>query len=173
MTTSLQQKIEVRRSRIAILDREREQLLIELVEFERALSLRGTDAAHQKPVRPLPVFGAWLAILQSLAEHKRFNAKEVRLVAQKLFSDGVLKKELTRDGVRAQLSLYTKKAIIRRMGGGNYCLTEKTKNGLLGHVAATSDFLEKLPGPEMDTLAQGTAGDARYPRPGRAQNERG
>lgn len=173
MPSSVQQMIEVRRSRIAILDREREQLLVELIEFERALSLPGTQATHQRPVRPLPVLGAWFAILQALAEYKRFNAKEVRLVAQKLFSDGVLKKELTRDGVRAQFSLYTKKGIIRRMGGGNYCLTEKTKNNLSAHGAATLNFLMELPGPERDALAQGTAGDARYPRPDKAQNERG
>ncbi len=137
MTDYLQKQIETRRSRIATLDRERATLIAELTAYEDALANAADGSVHitipksrAQQQRLLPVFGAWRTILQRLADFTHFNASDVKLIAQKLYDEETLKKPPTNDGIRAQLSLYAKKGIVKRLGGGNYRLTEQTKAAL-------------------------------------------
>ena len=138
MNDYLLKQIETRRSRIASLDRERVRLAAELAAYEDALANADggshftitSPKSRAQQMRLLPVFGAWRAILQRLLEFKHFNGSDVLLIAQKLYDEGVLKKPVTNDGARAQLSLYAKKRIIKRLGGGNYCVSEQTRAAL-------------------------------------------
>jgi hypothetical protein len=137
MRDYLEDQIATRRRRLAALDGERAKLIGELAAYEDALtnaSDRSIDfATLKKPTdgqKSLSVSSAWRAILRRLANFKHFNASEVMLVARSLHADGILKKEQTNDGVRAQLSLYTKKGLIKRLGGGNYHLTNQTRAAL-------------------------------------------
>ena len=88
------------------------------------------------------------------------------IVAQELLKTGTIGKEQTRGGIRAQLSLLTKKKIIKRLGGGNYRVADDAKLNLWSHRAVrqmqsrlSSASIEF--GPEFTALAQKTAGDAR------------
>ncbi len=149
MTDYLQKQIDTRRSRIALLDKERVRLIAELNAYEDALangasgSVQITSLGNRRQQqRLLHVFGAWRAILDRLADFVRFNASDVKLVAQKLYDDGTVKKPPTSDGVRAQLSLYAKKGIVKRLGGGNYRLTEQTKAALAPSRATSTHSTE-------------------------------
>lgn len=137
MTEYLEKQIAARRSRLASLEKERATLIAELTAYEDALANAADGAgqitlpaSHRHQRQLLPVSSAWRSILQQLAGFKHFNASDVKLIAQKLHSDGTLRKPQTSDGVRAQLSLYAKKQIVKRLGGGNYRLTERTKTAL-------------------------------------------
>jgi hypothetical protein len=137
MRDYLETQIASRRERLAALDSERAKLVGELTAYQDALA-NSTDGSIdltklKEPAeryQPLPVFQAWLIILQRMADYKHFNASEVMLVARTLYDEGKLRKPQTNDGVRAQLSLYAKKGIIKRIGGGNYQLTDKSKTSL-------------------------------------------
>ncbi len=136
MSDYLQMQIATRRNRLEALDRERAKLTAELAAYEDALTSVGEGSlqipkSHSHQRRLLPIFGDWRAILENLVEFRHFNASDVKRVAKKLFEAGKLKKAQTSDLVRAQLSLYAKKHLIKRMGGGNYRLTEQTKVALL------------------------------------------
>jgi hypothetical protein len=133
MVDYLQKQIAIRRGRLAALEKERDKLIIELTAYEDALANAGLvrfAISESRSERLLPVSKAWRAILHRLAEFSDFNASDVSLVAQKLYKEEALRKPLTKDGVRAQLSLYAKKGIIRRRGGGSYLVTEQTKAAL-------------------------------------------
>ena len=154
MSEYLQTQIAARRNRLASLDRERATLIAELSAYEDALANEANSSAefnlrgnYKERERSLPVSKAWRAILQRLADFRHFNASDVKLVAQKLYDDGTLKKPQTNDGVRAQLSLYAKKGIIRRKGGGSYLLTDQTRSALASPsfaLAADVDRTSKL-----------------------------
>lgn len=144
MSAYLEQQIATRRSRLATLDRQRATLLAELAAYEDALANLSDGSAHvvipksrSQQKRLLPVSGAWRTILDHLVSFRHFNASDVKLIAQQLHKEGTLKKPQTNDGVRAQLSLYAKKQIIKRLGGGNYRLTDQTKAALTLRSSAT------------------------------------
>lgn len=146
MSHYLQEQIATRRSRLASLDTERARLIAELSAYEDALANAADGAGpvtilttRKQRQRLLPVSKAWRAILQRLAGFKHFNADDVKLEAQKLYDEGILKKPQTNDGVRAQLSLYAKRGIVKRRGIGSYLLTEQTKNALSLPSFATRD----------------------------------
>jgi hypothetical protein len=132
MRDYLQTQIASRRQRLAMLDRERAELAGELVAYEDALA-KSSDGdatnleAIREPQQSLPVSRTWLTILSRLAEFTHFNANDIMLVARALHAENKLPKPQTNDGVRAQLSLFTKKGIIKRRGGGNYQLTDNTR----------------------------------------------
>jgi hypothetical protein len=134
MNEYLQMQIANRRDRLSLIDKERALLIAELAAYEDALA-HGSSVQLAVPKshkgNELRVSKAWRAILQRLAEFRHFNASDVKLVAQELYNDGKLKKSQTNDGVRAQLSLYAKRGLVRRRGNGSYLLTEKTKAALL------------------------------------------
>jgi hypothetical protein len=154
MRDYLETQIASRRKRLAALDRERATLVGELTAYEDALA-KSTDGSidlteFREPTernQSLPVLRAWLVILQRMADFTHFNASEVMLVARTLYDEGKLRKPQTNDGVRAQLSLYAKKGIIKRIGGGNYRLTHDTRatlglsssNGIDGSVSPLGD----------------------------------
>ena len=132
----LETQITSRRQRLAALDKERAALVGELAAYEDALAKSGNESVDQTGadgtalIHSLAVSHAWRTILERMADFKYFNAGDVELAARRLHDDGKLKKPLTKDGVRAQLSLYTKKGILRRRGGGHYLLTDKTRAAL-------------------------------------------
>jgi hypothetical protein len=138
MRAYLEQKIVERRQRLAALDQERSVVAAELGVYEDMLFNLRDDAAASELINEshldhrvnLNITRAWVAILDRLATFKHFNASEVMLVARELFKEKIITKEQTRDGIRAQLSQYAKKGLIRRLGGGNYRLTESTKASL-------------------------------------------
>jgi hypothetical protein len=141
MRVFLQQKIIERRQRLIALDRERsavqaelgvyEEMLANLPDDPTAAAEPTTDSSHLDDRVKLNITRAWVAILDRLAPFKHFNASEVMLVARELFKEKILSKEQTKDGIRAQLSQYTKRGLIKRLGGGNYRLTEPTKASLI------------------------------------------
>jgi hypothetical protein len=165
MSDYLQRQIETRRSRIATLDRERVALVAELTAYEDALANAADGSiqsaipkSHRPQHRLLPVSRAWRLILHRLVDFRHFNGGDVKLVAQELYDESVLRKPQTNDGVRAQLSLYARKGIIKRLGGGNYRLTEGTKAAL----ALPNSALDAHPDhPDHDTkLAWAKARDS-------------
>jgi hypothetical protein len=143
MRDYLEEQIASRRKRLAALDKERIALNGEIAAYADALakaldgSIDQTKLASITAGRPLPVSNAWRTILMRMATFAHFNSSEVMLAAQVLNQEGKLKKPQTWEGVRAQLSLYTRKGIVKRLGGGNYRLTDSTKMGL-GLGAKTS-----------------------------------
>jgi len=132
----LETQIATRRQRLAALDKERAALVGELVAYEDVLAnsenepLSETASGGAPLYHALPVSHAWRTILERMAAFRFFNAGDVELATRTLHNDGKLKKPVTRDGVRAQLSIYTKKGILRRRGGGHYLLTDSTKAAL-------------------------------------------
>jgi hypothetical protein len=147
-------QIASRRKRLAALDRERAVLVGELTAYEDALA-RSTDhpadptsfEAPKESEQFLPVSRAWLIILERLTTFPHFNTNDLMLVARELHAEGKLKKPQTNDGVRAQLSLYAKKGIIKRRGGGNYQLTENTRARLeisIAKLAPPARTIESL-----------------------------
>jgi hypothetical protein len=145
MSEYLQMQIATRRSRLASIDKERATLVAELAAYEDALTNGGAvefTAPKSRKSNELGVSKAWRAILQRLAQFKHFNASDVRLVAQELYNNETLRKPQTKDGVRAQLSLYAKRGLIRRRGNGSYLLTEKTKAALLVPSSTVHDAIK-------------------------------
>jgi hypothetical protein len=130
MRDYFEQQIASRRNRLAALDRERAVLAGEIAAYLDALSKTTDDSIETSPSPKeeiLPVSKAWRTILTRMSGFTHFNAREVLLAATVLNNEGKLKKPQTREGVRAQLSLYTKKGFLQRLGGGNYRLAEKTR----------------------------------------------
>ena len=134
MRAYLETQIASRRKRLAALDRERTELVGELVAYEDALAKSSDGSIDTTNVealieteQSLPVSRTWLTILSRLAEFAHFNANDVMLIARALHAEDKLPKPQTNDGVRAQFSIFTKKGIIKRRGGGNYQLTENTR----------------------------------------------
>jgi hypothetical protein len=133
MRDYFEQQITSRRNRLAALERERAVLAAEIAAYQDALAktaegsigLIETSSTSKEEI--LPVSKAWRTILTRMAGFTHFNAREVLLAATVLNNEGKLNKPQTREGVRAQLSLYTKKGFLQRLGGGNYRLAEKTR----------------------------------------------
>jgi hypothetical protein len=137
MREYLESQVAARRLRLAALDTQRITVAAELATLEDALA-QATDHSIPSTNSPvatvdrssLSVGTAWLTILERMAEFTHFNASDVGLAASQLYKDEKLKKPLTKDGIRAQLSILTRKRILKRRGGGNYLLTEETRLAL-------------------------------------------
>lgn len=70
---------------------------------------------------------AWTAILGRLSTYKHFRGTDIVLVSRELQKNGSINRIQTPGSARAQLSHLTRKGMIKRLGGGNYCVTEQTK----------------------------------------------
>src|SRR5262245_49519201 len=177
MRLYLETQIAARRQRLAAVEHERSTLLAEIRAYEDALahatkgSTEGSPGSIRRatPKGPsqqgLNLSPTWTAILRRLADFKRFNAGEIMLVARELHKQQDAIKEQSPANVRSQLSLYAKRGIIMRLGGGNYRLSDDTKTTLTASRSATDgrSHAELHPeefGPELPALAQ-SAGDAR------------
>ncbi|MGB9370141.1 MAG: hypothetical protein WCE79_29445 [Xanthobacteraceae bacterium] len=117
----------------------------------------------------------WMAILARLLSFKRFNATDIQGVSQELNRKQNAIKVLSHGSVRFQLTTYAKSGLIKRIGNGDYRLSEKARAALELVVAAKpSGFvLAKEFGPELPALAQERRMTPANPRPSRAQHERG
>jgi hypothetical protein len=73
---------------------------------------------------------AWAAILRRLSTYKHFRAADVILVSRDFQQHGNIGRIQTPGSARAQLCQLTRKGIIKRLGGGNYRVTEQTKAAL-------------------------------------------
>src|SRR5262245_11256614 len=176
MRDYLETQIAMRRQRLAALDHERSTVMAEIRAYEDALahvdedatvasgqtrkeaSKRSSRLSNQESLNLSPT---WIALLRRLASFKHFNASEVILVARELHKEQSAIKEQSWSNVRSQLSIYTKRGIIMRLGGGNYRLSDKTKTALTvrkeesGQNSRTdSRLLTEEFGPELPALAQ-------------------
>ena len=101
-------------------------MLAEIRAYEDALAHakegRKTNAGMSQG---LNLSAEWAAILRRLADFTAFNSGDVEIAAREL--------GFTQTGVniRSQLSAYTEKDILRRLGLGQYCVSEATKLALM------------------------------------------
>jgi hypothetical protein len=122
-----------RHKRLAALDQERLVILAELQAHDEPLLVSANNTADPKPSKQAESLGLsrnWRIILRHLAAYRHFNAGDVILLGKKLCEQGILSKQLTADGVRAQFSIYSRKGFLVRRGGGNYCVAEHVKTEL-------------------------------------------
>ena len=137
MKQYLTSQIDSRRARLQILDQERlkvlaeigayEDMLAHLRDSERAMPTKPTEAATDprgitEAVNQLSP--AWRAILAALVHRTNFNTSRVLMVAKQ---QGVATTEVN---VRSQLSIYTNRGILDRIGTGLYCLTPLAADAL-------------------------------------------
>ena len=129
--------IDEKRRRLASLDKDR---LVELLAgfWTTVEDLLG-DAADGGQARTkskasnsagIKLTKAWTAILRRLSSYDHFRASDVILISRDFEKTGEIDRIQTPGGARAQLCQLTKKGIIKRLGGGNYKVTEKTKAAL-------------------------------------------
>jgi hypothetical protein len=150
MREYLETQIGKRRQRLAAIDTERNQLSAELTALEAALE-HSQDPANEADLndanRPKsrlskrPSFNlspTWVAILERLSGFQHFNARDVRQIAATLHREQTAIKEQTYGNVRVQFSLYTKRGILKRLGGGNYKVSEMAKIALRACKTITS-----------------------------------
>lgn len=126
--------IDEKRRRLADLDKDR---LVELLAgFWATVEDLLNDATVDDQVRTkskgkknadIKLTKAWAAILLRLCSYEHFRASDVILISREFHSDGKIDRIQTPGGARAQLCQLTKKRIIKRLGGGNYRVTEKTR----------------------------------------------
>ena len=133
MISAIHQIADYRRE-LEELDRKRSRVLANLIGLLENVSSaeRLSEAGHgiaesvlQRKVERIS--NAWLTILQGLLAFRHFNAGDVERIANGLLKDGKLVKPQSRENIRAQLTLFTKRRMIRRMGGGNYLFLPETK----------------------------------------------
>lgn len=126
--------IDEKRRRLADLDKDR---LVELlagfwVTVENLLddsAVTGNVRAKSKSSNNVDIklTNAWRAILLRLCGYNHFRATDVILISRELQSNGEINRVQTPGGARAQLCQLTKRQVIKRLGGGNYKVTDKTK----------------------------------------------
>jgi len=73
---------------------------------------------------------AWTGILRRLCTYKHFRASDIMLISREFEKSGEINRAQTPGSTRAQLSHLTKKGVIKRLGGGNYRVSEQTKADL-------------------------------------------
>ena len=153
----LESQIAARRARLEALDVERAVLVAQLAAYEDVLarsanspaeSITGESREQSPPT--LSVSSAWFVVLKRMGDFTYFNASDLEVEALQLYKEEKLRKSLTKDGIRAQLSIYTKKGILKRRGGGQYLLSRKTRLAL--------GLTDKM---SSGQSSRNTAGDAR------------
>jgi hypothetical protein len=120
-----------KRRRLAVLEAERAALLLDL-----GLAKGGHEsaAAEGRPMQPTlaeryPRVGrTWTLILTELRTYNHFRANDIGRVSYGLLKEGKILRLVSKGAARAQLSHLTKKGVVKRMGGGNYRLSERTKS---------------------------------------------
>ena len=128
---------EEKRRRLAGFDKPQlvELLASILVSVE---TLVGADAS-QNQLSPISKGGgetemkltkSWMLILRKLSTYKHFRASDIILVSRELFKDDKISRIQTPGSARAQLCQLTKRGITKRIGGGNYRVTDQTKRAL-------------------------------------------
>jgi hypothetical protein len=143
MPSNLENQIKARRKRLADLDQERSELLDQLLRDVSTLVNQNSKSRRKEllhhPTKevefePLNISRNWTAILTRLSGFRTFNASEVGLIVRTLRNEEATDEKRMRPqtlgNIRSQLSLLTKRNIIKRLGGGNYRLTEQTKKVL-------------------------------------------
>ena len=143
MASNLEAHIDDYRKRLIALDKERARLVDEL--FRDVARLAKTQADfHGGEIEeigrpPLRVSRSWASILKRLSGFTSFNAGDVEIVVRALRSEEENEEKKMRfqkpGNIRSQLSLLTRKGILKRRGGGNYHVTAQTKKllDLLGN----------------------------------------
>lgn len=96
----------------------------------------------------------WRAILGYFVDAKRFRAREVIHVSNRLHKEGRISRGQTAGSARFQLAALEKRGVLRRLGGGNYNLSDRARTELY-------QMRDQAAGPELAALAQVSAGDAR------------
>jgi hypothetical protein len=135
MKTFLEEQIAASQERLAALDAERSIVSAELAAYQKMLErftaeIGGSSATKGQTTDSKNRMGRglsreWLSILSELSKHSKFfTSRDVERTAQKL--------EIKQNGVniRSQLSNYTEKGVVRRIGLGRYVVTDATKEVL-------------------------------------------
>jgi len=143
MGSSLEAQIDDRRKRLIALERERAKLVDELLRDVSALArakMRSRDnrEAHAPDLEadppPLRISRSWVCILKRLSGFRTFNASEVEIAVRALRAEEKnedKKMRLQRPGsIRSQLTLLTRKGILKRLGGGNYRISDQVKKAI-------------------------------------------
>jgi hypothetical protein len=135
MASNLEAQIDDYRKRLIALDKERARLVDEL--FRDVATLAKTHAnfhggeIEETGRTPLRVSRNWASILKRLSDFSSFNASDVEIVVRAIRSDEENEEKKMRvqraGNIRSQLSLLTRKGILKRRGGGNYYVTAQTK----------------------------------------------
>lgn len=126
MPSYIENQIAERRQRLLTVDQERLTLLAEIKAYEDALAhTKEGKSAGVRRSAGLNLSDEWIAILRRLDDFTTFNSGDVELVARGLGFDQ------TAVNIRSQLSGYTEKGIIRRLGLGKYRVSEATKLALV------------------------------------------
>jgi hypothetical protein len=122
------------RQRMVELDTELSALAEEIRDYNRILAASSktelVPAASKAINRWLGLSPSWLAILARLARYKHFRASDMVLVSRELHKQNDAIKEQNLNNARYQLSAYTKKGLIQRLGGANYRVAEKCRTSL-------------------------------------------
>jgi hypothetical protein len=152
-----------KRSRLASFDKEQlVDLLANILVTIEALgagdgnsiaSLAATTTGTKVELR---VTKAWALILHRLSGYKHFRATDAVLVSREFYKDGKINRIQTGGSARAQLSLLTRKGIIKRLGGGNYLVPDAGKRALEQLRAE-----KRLGRSRGNSSSPKTAGDAR------------
>jgi hypothetical protein len=135
MASNLEAQIDDYRKRLIALDKKRARLVNELFRDIATLAKTQTDF-HGGEIEeigrtPLKVSRNWASILKRLSGFTSFNAGDVEIVVKALRSEEEneeKKMRVQRPGnIRSQLSLLTRKGILKRYGSGNYRVTAQAK----------------------------------------------
>jgi hypothetical protein len=134
---SIEDIIAEKRRRLASLEKDR---LVELlagfwITIEMLLEDDPSNAARKtksngRTSNNLKLTKAWTAILRRLCTYKHFRASDIILISREFQKNGEVDRIQTPGGTRAQLSHLTKKGIIKRLGGGNYRISDQAKTDL-------------------------------------------
>jgi hypothetical protein len=128
-------RTEQKRRKLAAIGKEQLiELLVELWVSAESL-VDGAAEAPRRSAKDKSKFSVrltktWTAILRRLSTFKHFRAADVILVSREFQNDGKISRIQTPGSARAQLCHLTRKGVIKRLGGGNYRVTEQTKNAL-------------------------------------------
>jgi hypothetical protein len=157
MLSDIHSELRARHKRLAAIDRERSQLMREILGLLKTFSIgSGEDHGDGLP----RISRNWSVILSYLATFDYFTHEDVVVTVNTLRlrePDPEKKiKPQTASNVRTQLSLLTKRGILTRVGGGRYQVAQAAKHRLKNLETTKTN---------LDQAGQGfgprTAGDAR------------
>jgi hypothetical protein len=93
-------------------------------------SSRSTTGSKSRSKIGINLTKAWTEILRRLSTYKHFRSADIILVSREFQKEGKINRVQTSGSARAQLCQLARKGIIKRLGGGNYRVSEDTKKAL-------------------------------------------
>jgi hypothetical protein len=135
MREHLETLVHICEEQLRVLDAERSAIVAELRDYRQMLAADANPDQEESRTKSIEKWlgnlsPTWLAILARLAGYTRFGASDVVLASNELHRLHEAVKQQSPGNARFQLSAYTKKKLIERLGGGNYRLTDKCRASL-------------------------------------------